>query len=113
MSRQRDPEAVRGWVALIIAVVVGAGVLMLVAASLIDVLGDPTQAAISPEYAALVQTTLGVLVGGLVGYLGGTQYERERERRTAAAGDVVDELELEVLDEHRYGDDGALPDDRP
>jgi hypothetical protein len=73
-----DDERMRGWVALILATTVGIGSLLLTAAALLDVLRDPTQAGISPEYAALITTTLGVLVGGLVGYIGGREREKTR-----------------------------------
>lgn len=71
MTAGGHPERVRGWVALVLSAAVGVGVLLLTGAALLDVLADPQQAEISPAYVALVQTTLGVLVGGLVGYLGG------------------------------------------
>jgi hypothetical protein len=85
-----DADRVRGQVALVLAVIVGLGVLLLTAAALLDAVANPERQGISPEYAALVQTTLGVLVGGLVGYLGGTTTGHSPETR-GRAPDFYDE----------------------
>jgi membrane protein YqaA with SNARE-associated domain len=67
-----DPDQTRGRVALILAAGAAAGILLLTAAALIDAMLDPDSRGISPAYASIITTTLGVVVGGLVGYIGGT-----------------------------------------
>lgn len=57
----------RDRVALILATSTGLAVLVLVVAVVFDVRSDPSQAILSE---ALITGTLGVLVGGLVGYIG-------------------------------------------
>jgi hypothetical protein len=65
-----DPEG-RYRVALVLAVATGISVVSLTVAALKDVLADPTQSEISTQYAALITSTLGVLVGGLVAFISG------------------------------------------
>jgi hypothetical protein len=67
-----DPDAARGRVAVILAVAAGLGVLLITAAALIDAALDPESRGVSPAYASILTTTLGTIVGGLVGYVGGT-----------------------------------------
>jgi hypothetical protein len=67
----------RDWVALILASTAGLSVLLLTAASLYDALADPEQAGITEAYASLLTGTLGVLIGALAGYIGGTRHVGE------------------------------------
>lgn len=73
-----DSDQTRGRVALILAASSSAGILLLTAAALIDAVLDPESRGISPAFASIITTTLGVVVGGLVGYIGGTVTQRDR-----------------------------------
>lgn len=73
------PPDRRGLVALVLAVSASAGILLLTAAALVDAMTDPEQRGVSPAFASIITTTLGVVVGGLVGYIGGTATQRDHE----------------------------------
>lgn len=64
----------RDAVALILAVCAGLSILALTLAALFDALSDPEQAGLSQEYMSLLTGTLGVLVGALAGYVGGSRH---------------------------------------
>jgi hypothetical protein len=58
-------------VALVLAIAAAVSVVALTTAALYDVILDPEQSEISTQYAALITSTLGVIVGGLVGFVSG------------------------------------------
>ena len=82
----------RDRVALVLAVAASGSVLILTAAAMVDVLADPTQSIVSGEYVALITGTLGVIVGGLVGYLGGKR-DQPQQTKDAMLNDNADTQE--------------------